>query len=118
MLLVASPGHRTFNHLQPPQTSTLFHSVPKTKSARRTLSQVLERDGLFCDGFTVIRTKEMGVACELQFTFDAQRQTRRSLVMFSAYLQNPEAQVEPLVSLLASRGWGTPSGLLGPHERG
>ena len=23
----------------------------------------------------------------------------------SAYLQNPEAQVEPLVSLLASRGW-------------
>ena len=23
----------------------------------------------------------------------------------SAYLQNPEAQVEPLVSLLANRGW-------------
>jgi hypothetical protein len=82
MLWVASPGHRIFNHLQPPKTSTLFHSVPKTKSARRTLSQVLERDGLVCDGFKVIRTWEMGVACELQFTFDAQRQARRSLVMF------------------------------------
>src|SRR5579864_4721299 len=158
-LLILS-GHRSFNHLQPPKTSILFHSVPKTKSARRTLSQrfgtrrtvlrwlqshphegngcgmraaiyvrcsttskkkfgdasaylatvvsitynhpkpqfcsilfqkqnrlaelclnVLERDGLFCDGFKVIRTREMGAACELQFTFDAQRQARRRLVM-------------------------------------
>ena len=75
MLCKTVPGHHVFKYLRPSKTSTLFHSVPKTNRLAELCLKILERDGRSCDGFKVIRTREMGVACELQFTFDAQRQT-------------------------------------------
>jgi hypothetical protein len=75
------PGHQ----FQSLTTTQNLNSVPfcsKNKSARRSVSQDFGTRRTFSDGFKVIGTREMGEACELQFTFDAQRPARRSLVMF------------------------------------
>ena len=38
------PGHHVFRYLQPPKTSTLFHSVPKTNRLADLCLKILERD--------------------------------------------------------------------------
>jgi len=55
----------TYNHPKPQLCSILFQ---KQNRLAELCLKILERDGRFCDDFKVIGTREMGVACELQFT--------------------------------------------------
>jgi hypothetical protein len=68
----------TYNHSKPQLCSILFQ---KQNRLAELCLKFWNTIGPSRNGFKVIGTREMGVACELQFTFDAQRQTRRSLVM-------------------------------------
>src|SRR5690348_15703872 len=82
MLFDSVPGHHVFNQLQPPQTSTLFHSVPKTKSRLAEVCLHSEHKGtgtpiqLGSPGNT-----RVGAVCGRPSMFGAPQQAKSSLAI-------------------------------------
>ena len=106
MLFDSVPGHHVFNELQPPQTSTLFHSVPKTKSRLAQVCLHSEHNGTGTPiAVRIAGQHESGCCMRAAVYVRCSTTSKKQFGDTAAYLQNPDVQLKPLLQLLENRGW-------------